>query len=425
MIYDLRFVPAVNIRRQEPTGVSCSRRREEAVANWLGCCPPPHAGGYGWLLGSLLTLFCGTALAHTPSETYFTLALAGTNLTARWDVALRDLHQGMGLPPDDASKVVRTELQQREEALSLDIAAGLKLQADDAPLQLSVTDYTTLPLNGVEYARLILQAGGLTNTPVFIEFNAAAVFRLDTNMHGLLRLEHDGRTEVVAFNGQRPAHRFDLSALGGRWARWLTFVGEGVWHIWIGFDHILFLVSLLLPAVLKRERDHWTVVEQFHPAFVNVLKIITAFTVAHSITLTLAALDIMRLPPRFVESVIAASVALAALNNLWPWVRGKSWMVAGGFGLIHGFGFANALADLGLSSGTLALALVGFNVGVELGQLAIVALFLPVAFGLRRSWFYQTLTFKFGSAVVVLVAVVWMTERAFDTTLMHLLNAGR
>jgi hypothetical protein len=363
-------------------------------------------------------LCCSAAFAHTPSETYFTLTLADTNLIGRWDVALRDLHQGMGLAPDEVKKFAPAELQQREEALALDVAAGLKLQADDTPLKLTLTDYTTLPLNGVEYARLIFQADGVTNAPSFIDFNAAAVFRIDTNMHGLLRLEHDGRTEVIAFGGQRPAHRFDLNARGGHWARWLTFVWEGVWHIWIGFDHILFLVSLLLPAVLKREHNHWAGVEQFRPAFINVLKIITAFTVAHSVTLTLAALDIVRLPSRFVESVIAASVALAALNNLWPWVGGKSWMVAGGFGLIHGFGFANALADLGLTSGTLALALVGFNVGVELGQLAIVMVFLPAAFGLRRSWFYQTVTFKFGSAVIVLIAVAWMTERAFGTKLM-------
>ena len=272
------------------------------------------------------------------------------------------------------------------------------------------TDYTTLPLNGVENARLIFQAADLTNTPSAIELNAAGVFQIDTNMHGLLRLEHDGRTEAVAFNAQHPAHRFEPGAPGGRLARWLTFVREGVWHIWTGFDHIMFLVSLLLPAVLTREGARWMGAERFRPAFISVLKIVTAFTVAHSLTLSLAALDILRLPSRFVESVIAASVALAALNNLWPWFRGKGWLVAGSFGLIHGFGFANALADLGLASGTLALALVGFNAGVELGQLAIVAVFLPVAFAVRRSWFYQTVTLKLGSALVILIATTWMVD---------------
>jgi len=89
-------------------------------------------------------------------------------------------------------------------------------------------------------------------------------------------------------------------------------------------------------------------------------------------------------------------------------------MLAFCFGLVHGFGFANVLADLGLARQTLALALVGFNLGVELGQLAIVAAFLPLAFGLRDSWVYQRLTFRFGSAIIALLAATWMVERMFD-----------
>lgn len=361
----------------------------------------------------LLTFLPVTTHAHTPSETYFTLNVGGTNLTGRWDVALRDLHQGMGLGPEDLKKVARAELQQREEALALDIIAGVELRADGALLNLTITDYTRLPLNGIEYARLLFEAIGRSTARTVIEIDASIAFRIDTNMHGLLRLEHNGRTEVVAFNEQSPAHRFELGQPGGRWARWLTFMWEGVWHIWSGFDHILFLVALLLPAVLKREANRWAGVERFRSAFVNVFKIVTAFTVAHSLTLSLSALDIVRLPTRFVESVIAASVALAALNNLWPWFRNKSWLVAFSFGLIHGFGFANVLAELQLAKGAMALALVGFNVGVELGQLAIVLVFLPLAFDLRRSWFYRTITLKYGSAVVALVAIGWMVERLF------------
>jgi hypothetical protein len=194
-------------------------------------------------------------------------------------------------------------------------------------------------------------------------------------------------------------------------------VSEGVWHIWQGSDHILFLLSLLLPAVLWRDGQRWEGIERFRPAFINVVKIVTAFTIAHSLTLSLAALDVVRLPSRLVESAIASSVLLAALNNLWPWFRGKGWLLAFGFGLIHGFGFANVLAELGLRRGILAVALVGFNVGVELGQMVIVAAFLPLAFGLRRSWFYQTVTFKFGSAGVVAIATIWLVERGLDLRL--------
>ncbi len=158
-----------------------------------------------------------------------------------------------------------------------------------------------------------------------------------------------------------------------------------MWHIWIGFDHILFLLSLLLPAVLIWRASRWQAVETFRAAFVDVFRIVTSFTVAHSITLSLATLGFVSLPSRWVESAIAASVVLAALNNLWPLFHGRRWMVAFGFGLIHGFGFASVLVDLGLPRETLVLALVGFNLGVEAGQLAIVALFLPLAFALRRT----------------------------------------
>jgi hypothetical protein len=144
-----------------------------------------------------------------------------------------------------------------------------------------------------------------------------------------------------------------------------------------------------------------------------VFKVVTAFTVAHSITLSLAALAMIELPTRLVESGIAFSVVLAALNNLWPLIRRGRWLVAFAFGLIHGFGFASVLADLGLPRHALLPALVGFNLGVEAGQLVIVLAFLPLAYGLRRTWFYRRLIFAGGSAAIALVAAIWMLERLF------------
>jgi hypothetical protein len=324
----------------------------------------------------------------------------------------------MGLDPEVVKRMSLAELQPREEALALDVVAGLKLRADGRALSLTITDYTTLPLNGMEYARLMFSGSRILAAPSVIEIDTTVAFRIDTNMHGLLRLEHDGRTEVIAFNQQRAAHRFDLGQTGGRWPRWLTFVSEGAWHIWIGLDHMLFLVALLLPSVLKREANGWAGAERFREAAVNVVKIVTAFTIAHSVTLTLAVLGFVKLPTRFVESVIAASVAVAALNNLWPVFGHKAWLVALGFGLIHGFGFANLLIDLELTGGTLAVALVGFNVGVEFGQLVLVIAYLTVAFILRDSWFYRTVALKLGSAVVILVATSWMFERLLDRKLL-------
>ena len=145
---------------------------------------------------------------------------------------------------------------------------------------------------------------------------------------------------------------------------------------------------------------------------------VTAFTLAHSITLSLAVLGLVSLPSRVVESSIAASVLLAALNNVWPVFHGRRWMVAFAFGLLHGFGFASVLVDLGLPQGALAVALAGFNVGVELGQLTIVAVFLPLAYALRRSLFYRRAVLVGGSLLIALLAGVWLAERALDLKLM-------
>ncbi len=144
------------------------------------------------------------------------------------------------------------------------------------------------------------------------------------------------------------------------------------------------------------------------------MKVVTAFTLAHSITLSLAALGVVVLPSRLVESAIALSVVLAALNNLWPVVYRKRWLIAFCFGLIHGFGFASVLADLGLPQESLLIALVAFNLGVEAGQLAIVGVFLPVAYALRRTAFYQRGVFLLGSAAIALVALLWLVQRAFN-----------
>ena len=126
---------------------------------------------------------------------------------------------------------------------------------------------------------------------------------------------------------------------------------------------------------------------------------------------------VCQLPSRLVESAIAVSVILAALNNLWPVVRRGRWLVAFGFGLIHGFGFAGVLAELGLPRDALLLALVGFNLGVEAGQLAIVAVFLPLAFLLRDTWAYRRVVALGGSAAIALLATLWLVERAFDVKL--------
>jgi len=386
------------------------------------CSSLARGAAIGFLWSILFLLLAVPSWAHTANESYLTLRIQGTNLTGQLDVARRDLQQGILLAGTDASSLTAEERLRREEAFGLDLISRLEVKADDQPVTLDVTDFTTLPLNSGEYARLLFAAPGLAQPPKALQVNCRVLFSIDKSMHGLLRVESGERTDAVAYTVDTPAHQFSLAGTEGRWRQWMTFVAEGIWHIWIGFDHILFLIALLLPAVFRRKENAWLSVERFSPAAMNVLKIVTAFTVAHSITLSLATLEIVTLPSQWVESAIAASVVLAATNNLYPWFRDKGWLVAFGFGLIHGFGFANVLGELGLSRSTLAAALVGFNVGVEIGQLAIVAVFLPAAFLFRRTWFYRVLVFKVGSVVVILIAAAWMIERIFEIRIIPILG---
>ncbi|MBL8290081.1 MAG: HupE/UreJ family protein [Rubrivivax sp.] len=372
------------------------------------------------LLLLLLLAAAAPARAHATSEAYLSLsARAGSaTVVARLDIALRDLDEALALDADGNGEITWGELRAAHAAIAAYAGARVQLAADGHACAASVAGEQQVVEHG---------SGMFAVLPLAFECAApprelALDYRLfaDSNpLHrGLLKLDNAAattRSAVLDPTATQP-QRFTLAQTEG-WRTFATYVGQGVWHIWIGIDHILFLVALLLPAVLWRREGHWLAAASFTAVFWDVLKVVTGFTLAHSITLTLATLGWVTLPSRAVESVIAASVVLAAANNLWPLVGGRRWLVAFGFGLVHGFGFAGALAELGLPQGALALALFGFNVGVELGQLAIVVLFLPLAFALRGTRLYRGAVFIGGSAAIVAVASLWFAERAFGVQL--------
>ena len=383
-----------------------------------------------------LGLLCmaAAAQAHKPSDSYLTLKVDGSTLSGQWDIALRDLDFALGLDADGDGQITWGELRSRHAEIAAYAAARLTLSGDGQRCALQVgpqqvdthTDgaYSVLPLR-VTCASPPNDA----KLPAQLTLQYTLFADIDPQHRGLLNLRTADGTRTAVLGPQASQQSFALGAAeeGATWQQFLTYLREGVWHIWIGFDHILFLLALLLPAVglwLARplmqasQPLRWQPVGRFSQAGWDVLRIVTAFTVAHSITLSLATLGWVSLPSRLVESAIAASVVLAALNNVWPLFHGRRWWVAFGFGLIHGFGFATVLADLGLPRDALALALVGFNVGVELGQLAIVALFLPLAFWLRRSALYRRGVLVGGSLLIAALAAVWFVERAFDMRLL-------
>lgn len=364
------------------------------------------------LVALYLALAALAAQAHKPSDSYLALDSDGTGIRGQWDIALRDLEYAIGLDADGDGAITWGELRAKHADIAAYALARLALRVEGRDCALEPSAQLVDQHTDGGYA--VLQFAALCAAPVAeLEIRYSLFADLDPTHRGLLRASLGGNVVTAVLGPDRP--RLALRAEGrSRWAQFLDYGREGVWHIGIGIDHVLFLLSLLLPAVLALSARGWEPAARFRPVFWDVFKVVTAFTVAHSITLSLAALAVIELPSRLVESAIALSVVLAALNNLWPLVDRGRWLVAFGFGLVHGFGFASVLTDLGLPKDALLVALVGFNLGVEAGQLLIVSAFLPLAYATRRTWLYRRMVLAGGSAAIALVAAVWMIERMFD-----------
>jgi HupE / UreJ protein len=364
--------------------------------------------------------------AHKASDSYLSLAVDGSKITGRWDIALRDLDLILELDRNGDGVIDWGEVRSRHAEITNYALSRLKLKQDSPSgpeCQLSVSDH--LIDNHTDGAYAVMSLMGICPASISsLSINYSLLFEADAQHRGLLKLQ-SGQTNgtesthsaSVVLSIENPAQVLSLSATG-RLSQFATYVLDGAKHIAIGFDHILFLIVLLLPAVLTRSAGKWVPVSSIQTAAWNVFGIVTAFTVAHSITLSLATLGVVQLPSRWVESAIAASVLLTAVDNLWPFLPRKRWLVAFAFGLLHGFGFASVLLDLQLPTSTLFVSLLGFNVGVEIGQLILVAVLVPLAYVSRTSWGYSRLALQTGSAVIAAVSLGWLIERSLNLQLM-------
>jgi len=388
-------------------------------------------------LAMLLFVFAGSVSAHKPSDSYLMLSArpGDSRVSAQWDIALRDLDLALDLDVNRDGAIDWREVRTRERDLFGYALARLDLTSDAEPCTMMPGELLVDDHSDGAYA--VLRFSAQCARPLQrLGVAYRLLFDLDATHRGLLRLDAGGisRSAVLSPMGRSPSaakamdgrerpakalegplqaiQQFDL-AQTSRLATFAQFVGDGMHHIWVGYDHMLFLISLLLPAVLLRREHAWQPVPSLKSALLGVLAVVTAFTVSHSITLTLAALDVIGLPSRLVESGIALSVLLASLNNIWPIVTRRGWVLEFCFGLVHGFGFASVLGDLGLPRDALALALAGFNIGVEIGQLTVVLAIVPLTYVLRNARFYRPGILVGGSSAIALIAGVWFIGRAF------------
>ena len=366
-----------------------------------------------WLLG--LLVWAGALQAHVASNGFLVASVKGSEVAGSLELAVRDVELAVGVDANRDGRVTWGELRAGSPQVLRYVGQHLSLSAQDRPCVLNLGALQINDRVDGSYAWLPFSA----QCPVEVQhlnIRYSMLEDVDPSHRGLLTLAAGALTQSGVLGGPDPQAAFAVYSPSA-WRTFSEYLQAGVWHIWSGIDHLLFLLSLLLPAVLIRRHQHWEPVAAARPAVFSILKVVTAFTLAHSLTLTLAALNVVRLPSRLTESVIAASIIVAALNNVFPIVTDSRARIAFAFGLLHGFGFASVLADTGLPSGARLLSLLAFNLGIETGQLAVVLGVMPIAYAVRSTLTYRRAVLPWGSAAIAAVALVWLVQRALPPML--------
>lgn len=369
---------------------------------------------------ALAVLAASPLQAHQASDAYLSAAVADDGTVAlRIDVALRDLDLLLDLDKDADGQLRWGEVRQREAEIAAQVQAGLALQPERCALRPADGQPMTLDRKADgTYARLHYASGcGAADAP---HLAYRLLEGIDPTHRGLLQLF--GASD-------RPAATLLSLAPGGPAVRLLPpataasdrppsagFFVDGLQHILVGADHILFLVCLLLPVVLGRDGEHRT----GRALAWSLLGLVSAFTVGHSVTLGLASWRLLSVPSSVIEPLIAVTIVLAAIDNLRPWLGHRRALAALVFGLIHGFGFAGPLLEVDLPPAAMAWALLQFNLGVEAGQLLVVLLALALLWPLRRHGTWARRTLAGGSVTAGVMAMLWFGERVLDTRLLSL-----
>lgn len=378
-------------------------------------------------LGALVLLVSAAPPAPAPhalNQSYIYLRIDPAQIEGRIEINLEDVNRALGTTFREDLTVtedeVRAEIAKIEEFLYPRIGFAI----DGRTIELERDGFGLYESVGRQFVSCRYRLLGIEGIPEAIDVTHTVMNEVDPEHRGYVVIEHffdqgtfnnEGNVSLV-FSPDSTTQSLDLTG-GSRWQGIKAIIKEGIHHILIGHDHILFLVVLLLSSVVRREGRGWVARDSFKASLWQVLGIVTVFTVAHSVTLSIAALGLLSLPAAAIESVIALSIAVAALDILFPIFGKRIFAIVGLFGLFHGFGFANVLEPLQVQGSDLALSLFGFNVGVEIGQVMIVLIVFPMLFMMRLSKLYTRFSIYAGAALSMFVAIYWFIERAFDVDL--------
>ncbi len=366
------------------------------------------------------------ASAHSVDQAVLYLDVTDRAMAGRVELPVVALREVFELELAGSGDALLGELEPELETLQAYASEHLSISVDGTELEL---EFDTLDLlseksneQEINFVQLGFDVIGYEGSRTF-DVTFDAFFDDLEDRSAVLLIENDlgagvygnGEEVLVTFDPAERVRSIDLDDTSS-WANFSASVGLGVDHIKTGPDHVLFVLVLLLPSVLMFSGS-WRPQESFATALWRVLKIATMFTVAHSVTFTLAGLGILPLPPsKLVEAIIAVSIALAAIHNIKPVFPNKESWLAFAFGLFHGMGFASLVEGLDVSRSTQLVSLLGRNVGIEIGQAAVILGGFTALFFLRRTRYYLPF-FRGASIVMAVVSIGWMIERLAEIEL--------
>ena len=356
----------------------------------------------------IFAAFSVSTHSHELSNGYLTLKNDSSELlSGELLLKPKDIGQAAGLDSNNDGKLTWGEVNRNHNMAKYYIQNHLVIRGSETRCSVSVAPPSIKNISAESLLVYPLSVNCTNLNEVSVQYTGLAT---DFPTHKLLATItlHD-HTNVYVLDNERSF--ITVSAKSSNWrSQFGEMVYQGIWHIFIGLDHILFLIATLLTVNLYRENKSWVKEQSKQHILKSTVILVSTFTLAHSITLTATALDFITLDSRIVELGIAISVVITALNNVYPIIM-RLGFITFGFGLLHGMGFASVFGDLNAQSGSLVMNVLAFNLGVELGQLAIVALLLPLLILLRNVKLYSKAIMPIASSIIAVIALNWTLQR--------------
>jgi len=368
-----------------------------------------------YFLSACLLLLSQAGQAHKLSDSYLTVDLRETESESsawslRWDVSLLDLDAELNLDKNLDRQLTWGELRLQQTTVLAYLKSRLSMESDGHLCELQLSAYQLEEHSDGPYLSLsFLPDCKFPQETLLVDYQL--FFAENPTHRGLLNLITAQNSKLYLFSPNNSRQRL-VPALDSSWSEHVQdYFPEGVWHIWIGYDHLLFLFTLILPVVARIKGSSKDGNKNNLNFFIDTLQIVTAFTVAHSITLISTSMQWLVLPANWVEVAIAASIVVAAVHNIRPILPGSRWSIAFVLGLIHGFGFANVLLDLGAQGSSLIAALLGFNLGIEFGQMMVVVAMFGFFMLLARLSLLSQKIVPVASILAVFMGLYWLLQR--------------